>query len=490
MFPFSRSSFFTKTTPQPQMKHRTNRINPLDLPDVVYLVGRHVQLWKASRSGRYTFQPKDLLACVRVNWTWHRTLTPQLWVIFDEFWDIPPSIVEHNSMHIRYLNLPYSKPNPIFRSTLLRQLSTRPWGDFRMASALIRTNPQLNDLSYVPPCKSEGIELDESLSAFDSLFQLRRLKVCKWVNLDTDWLIRTIGNNCDLQELCLVDFTGFQRFDQCPVLKNLTRLCLESPLDENPGFSQLIRYCPNLDSFKYLVTVSRHTSELCRNIWRRTKLSTLDLVGSPSPLIAMPPQTENTYVMLIESLSHLQSFVFDAESLRPRICQVLLNLHCNWLERIDLTVHQPRAEDFSTANKILASCPNLVSFAMRAIYFLNSWRPVDCLAMFSRPWTCPRLLKVQVTGFPPTAEPVCMKFDREETAETPTMIGAPNDDDNVDHILSAYGWTAVHASDDREPHLAASDHRMLLGAFLEKTSTCPGLCEITLNSFVCIQAKH
>ncbi|KFH61936.1 hypothetical protein MVEG_12270 [Podila verticillata NRRL 6337] len=211
------------------------------------------------------------------------------------------------------------------------------------------------DLSYVPPCNSEDIELDESLSAFDSLFQLRRLKVFKWVNLNTHWLIRVLGNNYNLQELCLVDFTGFQRFDQCLVLENLTRICLESPLDENPGFSQLVRYCPNLDALKYLVTVSRHTSELCRNIWCCAKLSTLDLVGSPSPLIAMTPQTEDTYVMLIESLSHLQSFVFDAESLRPRICQVLLNLHCNWLERIDLTVHQPKTEDFSTANMILAS---------------------------------------------------------------------------------------------------------------------------------------
>lgn len=470
------------------MKHDTSRINPLDLPHIVYLVGRHVQLWKARRYGQYTFQPKDLLTCIRVNWTWHRVVTPLLWVVFDEFWDIPPSIVENNSMHIRYLNLPYSKPNPVFRSTLLRQLSTRPWGDFRLASALIRSNPQLRDLSYVPPYKSEGIELDESLSAFDSLFQLRRLKVCKWVNLNTHWLIRAVGNNYGLQELCLVDFTGFQRFDQCSVLENLTRLCLESPLDENPGFSQLVRYCPNLDSLKYLVTVSRHTSELCGNIWRCTKLSTLDLVGSPSPLIAMTPQTEDTYVMLIESLSHLQSFVFDAESLRLQICQVFLNLHFNWLERIDLTVHQPKAEDFSTANMILASCPNLVSFSMSAIYYLESWRPVDCLAMFSLPWTCPKLLKIQVNGFPPTAEPVCTRLDGEEPAETPTQNGAPDVD--VNHFLATYGWVAVHAPDDREPHLTASDCRMLLGAFFEKTSTCPGLYEINLSSFVCVKATH
>ncbi|KAF9328882.1 hypothetical protein BG006_008011, partial [Podila minutissima] len=233
------------------------------------------------------------------------------------------------------------------------------------------------------------------------------------------------------------------------------------------------------------ITVSKLPSELCKNIWLRCpKLLTIDLVGAPSRHTAMSSQKEDTQVMLIESVHHLQSFTLDAESMTPRICQVLLDLHCSWLEKIDLTIHQPRAEDFSIANKILATgVPNLMSFAMSALFYLESWQLLDCLAMFSRPWTCIWLMKVQVCGFAPTAMPVGMRVPGGKVAEAISTEGVPNV--GADHFLATYGWVSVHVPYDSEANFGATDLKMPLGAFLEQSGTCPAICEITLNSFVC-----
>ncbi|KAG0341317.1 hypothetical protein BG000_009557 [Podila horticola] len=200
----------------------------------------------------------------------------------------------------------------------------------------------------------------------------------------------------------------------------------------------------------------------------------------------MSSQKQDTHVMLIESVRHLRSFVLYAESMTPRICQALLDLHCDWLEKLDLTIHQPGAEDFSTANMILASCPNLVSFAMSAVYYFESWRPVDCLTMFSRLWICTKLMKVQVCGFAPTTVLVDRRVNGGESAASSTESG-PNVGE--DHLISTYGWVA-HVPDNREAHITAKDQTMLLGAFLEQTGTCPDLCEITLNTAVYIRTTR
>src|SRR5690554_2641351 len=68
--------------------------HPLDLPEIIHRVGGFIPLWirdyTSARSGR-RFTPKDLVAAIRVNRTFHSTLTPLLWAIYDESEHLAPS---------------------------------------------------------------------------------------------------------------------------------------------------------------------------------------------------------------------------------------------------------------------------------------------------------------------------------------------------------------------------------------------------------------
>ncbi|KAG0303067.1 hypothetical protein BGZ99_002796, partial [Dissophora globulifera] len=70
----------------------STRPHPLDIPEIIALVGQFIPLWSFSEDIytrtsliRDVFQPRDLLSASLVNRTFHLTLTPLLWQVYDDY---------------------------------------------------------------------------------------------------------------------------------------------------------------------------------------------------------------------------------------------------------------------------------------------------------------------------------------------------------------------------------------------------------------------
>jgi len=85
--------------------------SPLEQAELVYRVGWFLPLWvpHETRKKGYHFHPEDLLSCIQVNKLWRRTLTPLLWMVYDESNErqknAPPNLIEAHSPHFRYLSV-------------------------------------------------------------------------------------------------------------------------------------------------------------------------------------------------------------------------------------------------------------------------------------------------------------------------------------------------------------------------------------------------
>ncbi|KAF9933457.1 hypothetical protein BGZ65_004125, partial [Modicella reniformis] len=58
--------------------------NPLEIPEILTLVGMNLPIWHYSVVGIYLFQPKEMLSCLQVSHHFRNTLLPILWYTFDE----------------------------------------------------------------------------------------------------------------------------------------------------------------------------------------------------------------------------------------------------------------------------------------------------------------------------------------------------------------------------------------------------------------------
>ncbi|KAF9907498.1 hypothetical protein EC991_010879 [Linnemannia zychae] len=82
------------------------RINPLDLPEIIMTIGRCLPLWKYSDNlGFYDFSPKFLLSCTLVSKTWRNALLPVIWYVYNGFVmrSIPKEVILKYSVHFRLL---------------------------------------------------------------------------------------------------------------------------------------------------------------------------------------------------------------------------------------------------------------------------------------------------------------------------------------------------------------------------------------------------
>lgn len=79
-------------------------VNPLNLPEIVTTVGRHLPLWKQGHGlGFHDFNPATLLSCCRVNKTWREALTPVIWHVYSGsvMRSVPKAVIVKNSRHFR-----------------------------------------------------------------------------------------------------------------------------------------------------------------------------------------------------------------------------------------------------------------------------------------------------------------------------------------------------------------------------------------------------
>ncbi|KAG0377486.1 hypothetical protein BGX24_006011 [Mortierella sp. AD032] len=83
---------------------KMERINPLDLPEIIMTIGRCLPLWKHSDNlGFYDYNPKFLLSCTLVSKTWRDALLPVIWYVYNGFVmrSIPKETILKYSVHFR-----------------------------------------------------------------------------------------------------------------------------------------------------------------------------------------------------------------------------------------------------------------------------------------------------------------------------------------------------------------------------------------------------
>ncbi|KAF9102615.1 hypothetical protein BGX29_004376 [Mortierella sp. GBA35] len=224
-------------------------IHPLSLPEVIIRVGMFIPLWVMNprNPDDFKFKPKDLLAAIRVNRIFHKTLTPLLWTVYNEAALEPrgykdPHVndfmvsgahprglsirtLNKNCHLIHYLELVqgeapaymYKQPTMLqFKNcTNLKELKLSMFVDPVWIWQLIRANPNLSLLEWAYPvqyiyerCRCYNMSRDLrgscDLEYMRSLRKLKTLRLVGW-ELRPIYLCQVLNNTSEtLEELELV----------------------------------------------------------------------------------------------------------------------------------------------------------------------------------------------------------------------------------------------------------------------------------------------
>ncbi|KAG0031320.1 hypothetical protein BGZ81_001415 [Podila clonocystis] len=387
--------------------------NPLNLPELIYYVGRFITLWEPvkNRPGQYNFRPRDLIACIKVNKTWQRTLVPFLWTVHHdswmEDWDIPQELIATHGRYFRYLSLSWDRPLVTFQSTTrIRELELSNT-NLSLTTLLVRSNPQLARLDLTLP---DGVSDPDLQAALESLTRLQRLRLSYVEHPDAGLISRILKNNPDLTELSLdhLNSPTAPTIDQPLVC--LTNLHLDCDWYQSPGLVHLLPVCPNLEVLTFSVNSHCPAAEIAYMLKKHCpKLKTLKGIQDFDIFDPEMMMTDNQFVTLIQSTCRLVHFDMSINNLTISICQALLGLHAAWLETVHLVLGGYSNDTFDNINKILSSCPNLTSFAVSSE--VEECPAMAALGMFAEPWNCAKLNTFKVSG---------MYFSDEEAAvDTP-----------------------------------------------------------------------
>ncbi|KAI7829765.1 hypothetical protein BC939DRAFT_440513 [Gamsiella multidivaricata] len=153
--------------PPPQKKH------PLEITEVLILVGQFIPFWDINPRGDLIFLPKNLLPCLSVSKHFRRTLLPMFWRIVDGYimCAVPLSLLRKYKDHVRVLrNFSYQRNFHNRQQPQYGQLIELQSTYIDEAKDLILASPCLRNLSL---CAWRPRAEDEFL--FSHLTQLRTL---------------------------------------------------------------------------------------------------------------------------------------------------------------------------------------------------------------------------------------------------------------------------------------------------------------------------
>ncbi|KAF9935348.1 hypothetical protein FBU30_003138 [Linnemannia zychae] len=245
--------------------------NPLDIPEILTLIGSFLPLWTYNDPEKQDlqqadFQPKTLLACLLVSKLWYRALLPILWYTFrsnnvneeERF----SSIIRRNSVHIKVLHAQsttrlcdFDSINLVHFHVFLNESVGTPSGSL-YAKQLLRSSPGLKRLLWNSDSTTD-LNPDDFVSLKDLEYlcldgfrcnnrtfkralktvsgSLIELKIGKLVFMD---------ESSDAGDLSLLSIV-----DEDPELTKVVKLELSGIY--NPSISDMIKYCPNVKIFKF-----------------------------------------------------------------------------------------------------------------------------------------------------------------------------------------------------------------------------------------------
>ncbi|KAF9168812.1 hypothetical protein BGX20_011221, partial [Mortierella sp. AD010] len=87
------------------MSHNPAAVNPLNVPEILVMIGKFIPIWGWNNRGDVVFLPNNLLPCLSVSHHFRNTLLPVFWYTFDVYvMAVPPRLVRKYARHIRILN--------------------------------------------------------------------------------------------------------------------------------------------------------------------------------------------------------------------------------------------------------------------------------------------------------------------------------------------------------------------------------------------------
>lgn len=271
---------FSFTTNDLSMTH------PLELPTVIERIGLFIPLCNRHYNhALFQLQPRDLISCTRVSWTWHKVLTPILWALYvDQMNEIffPCHVIEAQAHLIRRMEIKKTYPYHI-QSTNLRALSISSRGHLRQCASLIRANPRLKHFHWTTSTQPLDNTVQHDIQqAIESLTQLRTLYLVQ-TPLQFHSLARILQSNPYLLEL---KFTNMKDVGVAPActgaFTGVRVVHMYTNMTNNPETEQVFTWFPNLESLKFMPSEACSAVALVRILQKNCpKLVALHYVCRP-----------------------------------------------------------------------------------------------------------------------------------------------------------------------------------------------------------------
>lgn len=371
--------------------------NPLLLPELLYRTGQLIPCWSPDEKypHRFNFQPKDLIACLKVCRLWYRTLSPLLWVFFDErpmdIWRIPVETLYDQSRNFRHVIQHRPWPSGTLQATQLHTLETI--GEVLVQDPhLLINNPHLSEL-WLSPGNSQYRDVRPVI---ESLSKLRHLYLYGFMILGDDDLSGLFNNNTGLKDLSMSYVQGITGFKGCRPLINLTSLYINNVWQYNPGLVQLFELCPSLETLSLAIDFETPAEllKILRNQcpkWRSVKLLDYQDGGHYNLLV-------DDVVSWIEAPSRLVSFTATAPAFTNAICKALLH-RSDTLETLKLKFRESTSYNAVNMGRLLANCPNLRHLAIWHDPNVPKLQELDPTMHWFKHWYCPQILTIELWGF-------------------------------------------------------------------------------------------
>lgn len=423
-------------------------------------------------------------------------LTPFLWADYDDTvrnMDVPPEVLQAQSHHLRFLHLthPWPTTHPL-NANFLRCISVSGEALDSYRSLLTDNSAHLLQLSLLD---FDRFVPNEPLSLLH-LPRLARLRIQGCVlNLSSKSIGLFVNANSHLIHLTVTYVYNWHwqtpEFTSWNLFPNLTSLTFDTKLDTNDALVQLTRHCPALETLaiapyanrtdKVYSTLSRNLRECCKS------LKAIKALNASSVLLSDKIMWGEDCISMIQASPRLMQMELAVETVGLSLCNALVELHGDWLETVALHMVTGTRFSFVGANKVLRSCPMLVSFEMHLMEWC--WRIHSNMGLFRRRWNCPRLARFKLVRC------VCLRETDGQEAYFRDDDGVAKADVNYQEMdlefmrdVSVYGWTLGSGPEEAED---AEDEdviyprrvRLLRGWVFERLVDLPRMQSINIDDF-------
>lgn len=381
----------------------------LDNPDLLPIVARYIPLWVAPNfrtmlSGP-VFSPKPLINCIKVCRLWRHIMTPILWEMYNDEamlrCNIPPDVIEAQSHHFRFVHIATSDPipHPLNARRVRRLVIAKSDNMETFLDLILHNGDSLTTLEWHLPDSGDTPGKKEAIQyALEKLTKLESLSLSEWSHCSVGQITRIGKNNPGLKKLSLILSKNLAQTPGTHPPLNVTELNLDGQWEDNPGFVQLLRFCPKLESIKFWATSSIPAAAVSKNLRECCpKLASIRSLNSNIPIAIGGSPDEDDVMEIVRAATGLVHFEFPMDDLTSDITKVLLDLHAETLETIQLYLDGGDPLSLTNINVILTGCSNLAVLSVDNEQ--DEWSPEDAENLLADPWNCPKLKFLEVSGF-------------------------------------------------------------------------------------------